>query len=393
MALTAQGFGGGRRLGAAGRRVDGRHIRAAIDRVAIIQLDSVNVVVRSHELPLYARLGPYPRRRVVEMTERDRELFEYWGHAASLMPVELEPLLRWRMERAREQAWNHVKSIVHERPGLIDEVLAEVASRGPLAASELSMGSGSTGPWWGWGDGKRAMELLFWSGAVAAAGRRPSFERLYDLPERVLPAAVLATPTPTEADAKRALIERSARALGVASVPELADYFRFGQADTKAAVAALEEDGVLEEVQVEGWPSRAWVHRDAELPGSVRAQALLSPLDSLVWHRKRAELLFGTKVRFEVYTPEPERIHGYYVLPFLLGERIVGRVDLKADRKVGTLLVQAAWLEPGHRAERVVPALARELVQFAGWLDLASVTVVGAGDLAVPLASELRRPS
>ncbi|MGH9244313.1 MAG: winged helix-turn-helix domain-containing protein [Acidimicrobiales bacterium] len=384
IALAAQGFGGGpRRLGAAGKRVDARHLRAMVERVGAVQIDSVNVLVRSHKLPMFSRLGPYPRARLMELASRDRVLFEYWGHEASLLPVELQPLLRWRMERALHAAWGGMRRIATEQPAFVEAVYAEVAERGPFAASQLNGGSGNKGSWWGWGDGKRALEYLFWAGRLTSAGRRRSFERIYDLPERVLPRHVLDAPTPSDDDAKKALLLRSARALGVAATAELADYFRLDQKEAARLAAELAEDGALAPARVEGWPGQAWLDPNAAAPRRVNARALLSPLDSLLWHRPRVQRLFGTKVTFEVYTPSPKRIHGYYVLPFLLGDQIAGRVDLKADRKARTLLVQSAWLEPGHAAARVAVALREELALLASWLDLDHLQLTGRGDLAL----------
>ena len=383
-ALAAQGFSG-RRLGATGGRVDARHLIAAIDRIAVIQIDSVNVVCRSHELPLFSRLGPHPAARVRALYERDRKLFEYWAHEASLLPVELHPLLRWRMHAASNNAWGRMKTIARDKPGFVEGVLAEVAERGPLAASDLEDPTRVRGPWWSWGDAKVAIEYLFWSGQVTAAGRRSSFERLYDLPERVVPASVLAAPTPEPEAAKKTLLVRSARAIGVGAAPELADYFRINIVEARRLLAELAEDGALLPATVEGWREPAFAHPEVVVPGRVRPRALLSPLDSLIWHRPRTERLFGMKVRFEVYTPAPKRTHGYYVLPFLLGEHLVGRVDLKADRADATLRVKSAWRQRGHAEPRVAEALAAELGLLASHLGLERVVIDPVGDLAAAL--------
>jgi uncharacterized protein len=353
-------------------------------RVAALQIDSVNVLVRSHFLPLYSRLGPYP----VELIERaayraPRELFEYWGHEASLLPVAMHPLFRWRMLRAANEAWGGMRRIQRERPGYVEAVLEAVRTRGPIGAGELEDGvrPRRSGPWWDWHDAKRALEFLFWSGLVTSAGRR-GFERLYDLPERVLPPIALRAVTPSEADAQRELVRLSSRALGVATERDLRDYFRLGAAEAKARIAELVEAGELLPVTVEGWRQRTYLHPDARVPRTVRARALLSPFDSLVWERERTERLFGMQFRLEIYVPREKRIHGYYVLPFLLGDTLVARVDLKADRAAGVLRARAAWSQDGHPPAVVARELALELSSMAGWLGLRRVEADDQGDLA-----------
>jgi uncharacterized protein YcaQ len=379
IALAAQGFA---EPGPDGTRVDRRHLRRVLDRVGLVQIDSVNVLVRSHYLPLYSRLGPYPARLLDRMAYRHRELFEYWGHECSLLPVRLQPLLRWRMARAAEgEAWIGLVRFARRRREYIDAVCREVAERGPLAASELSEPGVRRGPWWGWSDGKGALEWLYWTGRVAVAGRR-QFERLYDVPERVLPAAVLAAPTPEPAEAQRALLRLAAGALGVATARDLADYYRLRVPDARPRLAELVEAGVLEPVTVEGWAQPAFLDRAVRRPRRVAARALLSPFDSLVWDRYRTERLFGFHLRIELYTPAARRRYGYYVLPFLLGDRLVARVDLKADRARGTLLVPGAFLEPGADRGTVAIALAEELRRLAAWLGLGRIRVGRRGDLA-----------
>ncbi|MGH8960601.1 MAG: winged helix-turn-helix domain-containing protein [Jatrophihabitantaceae bacterium] len=393
IALAAQGFADPRPSG----RVDARHLRRVLDRIAVLQLDSVNVFCRTHYMPLFSRLGPYPRPLLDKLTAHTagpirRELFEYWAHEASLVPVETQPLLRWRMARAHLEAWGGVRRLVREKPDLIDEVRSLVSSSGPIRAGETGTPRPARRPgeMWNWHDGKVALEYLFWSGQVTAA-RRINFERLYDLPERVLPAEVIATPTPSVEDAQRELLRISARAYGVATEPDLRDYFRLPHAASKARVAELVESGELLPITVDGWRAPAYLWPEARRPRRVSARALLSPFDSLIWFRDRAERLFDFRYRIEIYTPPPRRLHGYYVLPFLLGEALVARVDLKSDRQAGVLRVQAAYLEDGCDPYYVAGELAEELAITASWLGLDGVQVMPRGDLAPDLAKALAR--
>ena len=372
VALAAQGFTDRQPP----RGADIRHLRRALGRVGLLQIDSVNVLTRSHELPLFSRLGPYPRSTLRAMTERRRELFEYWAHAASFVPIELQPALRWRMAAAHAAGGRRQQDLDRRRPGYIESVLAEVRARGPLTAAQLSDPGTTNGPWWGWADGKSALEWLFRIGAVTSAGRTNSFERIYDVSERVLPPAVLDAPTPPIEDAHRTLVERAARHHGVGTTRDLADYFRLAIGEARPRIAELVEAGVLAPVQVEGWRERAFVHVDAAHPRAVRAAALLSPFDSLVWERPRTERLFGMRLRLELYTPAPKRTYGYYVLPFLLGDELVARVDLKAERKRGELHALAVHVEPVHvdRGTEVASALDIQLRAMADWLELERVT-------------------
>jgi uncharacterized protein YcaQ len=388
VALAAQGFADP----PLGRAVDVRALRGRVlARVGLLQIDSVNVLQRAQYLPAFSRLGPYDPALLDRLSHRaPRRLFEYWGHEASLIDVELQPHLRWRMRRAHDDAWGGMRRVAADRPQLVAGILEELRARGPLTAAQLAHHDeprAPKGPWWDWSDVKRGLEFLFWSGEVTSA-RRVRFERVYDVPERVLPADILAAPTPTDDVAQRRLVQVAAAALGIATEPDLRDYFRLPTADSKARVAELVESGELLPVAVEGWTAPAYLARGARVPRRVAARALVGPFDSLVWERPRAERLFGFRYRIEIYVPREKRVHGYYVLPFLLGDTLVARVDLKADRAGRALLVQAAHAEPGappHTAE----SLAAELRSLAGWLDLDDVVVVGPGDLGPGLAQAL----
>jgi uncharacterized protein YcaQ len=399
LAVAAQGFGRPRPTG----RVDARHLRRAIDDVGLLQLDSVNVFCRSHYMPVFSRLGPYPQETLDRLAwhengngktgrARQRDLIEYWGHEASLLPVELQPLLRWRMARADALAWKSVARVAAEQPELLEFVIDVVRERGPIRASDLAAKGRrrEPGEMWSWSEEKTALEYLFFAGRVCAA-RRVNFERLYDLPERVLPRRVLEAPTPSQEEAQRQLILIAAKRLGVATEADLGDYFRLPRAESKARVAELAEDTALVPVRVEGWGQAAYV--STERPGGLRraaaARALLTPFDPLVWARERTERLFGFRYRIEIYVPAPQRVYGYYVLPFLLGDRLVARVDLKSDRQAGVLRVRGAFAEPHVDTALVAEALADELRLLTGWLGLGSVSVARNGALALALRRAL----
>ncbi|MBK9089712.1 MAG: YcaQ family DNA glycosylase [Holophagales bacterium] len=373
VALRAQGFGRPRPT----RDVTGTDVVRTTRAVGVLQLDSVNVLVRSHYLPVFSRLGPYARDLLDQAAYSSRRrLFEYWGHAASLIPVELQPLFRWRMERARrgEGCWGSLDRFGRERATFCSGVLAEIRDRGPLGISELAAGGARKAGWWEWSEGKLALEWLFWTGQVSTHSRR-HFERVYDLTERVLPRAVIEAPTPPPAEAQRQLLRIAVTALGVATERDLADYFRLPAADARARIAELVESGELVSAAVEGWDRPAFLDPRARAPRRVEARALLSPFDSLVWERGRAERLFGFRYRLEIYTPSHRRLHGYYVLPFLLGDRLVGRVDLKADRARGALRVVRAHCEPWAEEASVAGPLRDEIRALGGWLDLDRVVV------------------
>ncbi|HET6949633.1 MAG TPA: crosslink repair DNA glycosylase YcaQ family protein [Acidimicrobiales bacterium] len=385
VALAAQGFADPRPRG----RVDRRHFRRVLDRLATVQIDSVNVITRSHELVFFSRLGPYDRDALTRWLWESREVFEYWGHEASLHPVERYPLLRWRM--AGGHAWGGVRRSVRDNPDLVTAALAEIAARGPIPIGEMEVNRRAPrkeGHWWGWGDGKRVVEHLFYNGDVTAV-RRNGFTRWYMLPEQWLPAEVLATPPPSEDDARRSLLMVAAAAHGVGTARDLADYYRLNVPAARPLLDDLAAEGALLPVRVEGWKDPAYLHPEARIPRRrLGARALLSPFDSLIWERGRAERLFAFPYRIEIYVPAAKRVHGYYVMPFLLGEHLVARVDLKADRQAGLLRVRAAWSEPDteHERDRVVAELAAELAAMGGWLGLAAVAVEPRGDLAADLA-------
>jgi hypothetical protein len=362
-----------------------------VARLGVLQLDSVNVFSRAHYMPVFSRLGPYDRSLLDRLAAHDarrpvRRLVEYWAHEASLIPVENHPLFRWRMAAVDGEAWGSISRVIRERPDLVADTLELVVERGPIRASATGIPRPDPRPghMWNWHDGKVALEYLFFTGQVAAAGR-VNFERLYDLPERVLPAEVLAAATPPAAEAQRELIRIAAAALGVGTEPDLGDYFRLPRADSKARVAELLAAGELTEVAVEGWDALAYLWPAARRPRRLEARALLSPFDSLIWFRPRAERLFGFRYRIEIYVPAAKRVHGYYVLPFLLGDTLVARVDLKSDRQAGSLRVQAAFAEDHADPEHVAAELAAELRLTAAWLGLDDVIVRRRGDLAPAL--------
>ena len=378
MALAAQGFADPRPTG----RIDRRHVRRVFDRVGLIQIDSVNVLVRSQELPLFARLGPHPRDLLPKMLDAG-ELFEYWAHEASLLPIETLPWFRWTMS-SKFIRWAGLRRMAEEHPDVVARVHAMVTERGPIAPSDVAEREGRSGPWWGWDNTQRAFAVLFAYGEISAR-RRSNFEREYDLLHRMLPTEHVEAPALSEAASRRVMIMRAARSLGVGTVADLCDYFRLNVPKTRPIVAELVDEGLLLPARVEGWKHPAFVPVDARVPRRVNARALLSPFDSLVWFRDRTERLFGFRYRIEIYTPAPKRVYGYYVLPFLLGDRLVGRVDLKADRAGSRLWVRGAYAEDPVPAPDVAEELAAELVLMAGWLGLDGVEVDDKGDLAPAL--------
>jgi uncharacterized protein YcaQ len=393
IALAAQGFTDRAHATPSLKTLD-----RTVARTGVLQVDSVNVLQRAHYMPLYSRMGPYDvdllRRATTSTPRRERTLVEYWAHVQALMPVELWPLMRHRMEhyRAERGKWGFTAD-----PTLEPRVRDAVRDRGPVTArdleEDLSTGPRSRENWgWNWSEARKVLDYLYLVGDVAIAGRNNQFEVVYDLPERVLPAAVLDAPTPTAQEAVTELVRRAARSHGVASLACLADYYRLrlqpapGAASAKVAVEELVEAGELVPVTVRGWKRQAYLHRDARLPRRVSARTLLSPFDPVVWERARAEALFDFFYRIEIYVPPEKRLHGYYVLPFLLGDRLVARVDLKADRATRRLLVPGAFAEAAAPPD-TADELAAELRRLAGWLGLDDVVVGHRGDLAPALAA------
>lgn len=390
LALAAQGFDGR----SPPASVQPSRLNRLIERLGVLQIDSVNALVRSHYLPLFSRLGHYNRDLLDQAAwsqGRRRTLFEYWGHEASLLPMSMYPLMRWRMDRASggEGIYQQLARFGQERQDVIRRVLAAVQEQGALGAGSLSTRKEKAGPWWDWSAEKHALEWLFAAGEVTVAGRR-GFERLYDLPERVLPAAILQQPLPDEAQAQRGLLVHAADALGIATEKDLRDYFRLAPADCRGRLAELEEAGELLRCQVQGWKQPAWCRPAAKIPRKVAASALLSPFDSLVWERGRTERLFDFRYRLEIYTPVHKRVYGYYVLPFLHHERIAARVDLRAERALGQLAVHAVHEDASGLDEEGMQALALNLRRMAQWLGLERVQLncqrVSGGRLAVALA-------
>jgi len=413
IALVAQGFGAERPVG----KVSMRHLDRMIRHTGLIQIDSVNVLARAHLMPLYSRSGPYDPALIERAASKEpRRLVEYWAHEASLIPPETRRLLRWRMERAHLDGWRSMRAAAAQNE-LLGAVVAEIDREGPVTAREVAAAVdpghlpergdwGWNGPvtarevaaavdpdhlpergdWgWNWPPVKSALEYLFWSGRVTAASRNSQFERRYDLPERVIPQPVRELPEPEHSESIEDLIEISARAHGIGTAACLRDYFRIPAALARPAIASLVESGRLVEIESDAFPAPAYLHPEAKRPRLVQGHALLSPFDPLVFERARTESLFGFRYRIEIYVPKQKRIHGYYVLPFLLNEALVARVDLKADRAAGSLRVQGAFSESAAPPETVAE-LAAELESMAGWLGLASIEVADNGDLAPALA-------
>ena len=383
-ALAAQGFAGRKRPAKPGWA----DIARTINRLHLLQIDSVNVVVRSHYLPLFARLGSYDRGLLDDRSfgTGQRELFECWAHEASFVPLALHPLTRWRHARARagDGIYSGMDTFAREEAGYLKSVIKHIEAKGPTRARDLPDGGKGSGGWWGWSKGKMALETLFDHGLVTTS-RRDGFERIYDIPERVIPADVLARETPPEREVFRQLMAMGGAALGIGTEIDLRDYFRLPVADAKTALADCLADGSLIEVEVKGWKAPAYMHRDAKRPREAGGIALLSPFDPLVWNRERAERLFGFHYRIELYTPQEKRKFGYYVLPFLHHDRMAGRLCLKADRENNALLVNASYHEADADPAETARALAPELRLMAEWLGLAEVKVARSGNLAAAL--------
>ncbi|TDV70432.1 winged helix-turn-helix domain-containing protein [Pseudomonas sp. LP_7_YM] len=375
LALCAQGFHG-RQPPA---KITSRHVTQLIERLGVLQIDSVNALVRSHYLPLYSRLGNYPQKLLDQAAwskGRQRKLFEYWGHEASLLPIDLYPLMRWRMQRASQGQgiYQQMAKFGREQQPTIARVLRAVREQGALGAGTLNTRQERAGPWWDWSAEKIALEWLFAAGELTVAGRR-GFERLYDLPERVLPAAIIDHPPLAEADAQRGLLLHAVKALGVGTEKDIRDYFRQDPAPARSGLAELLEQGAIQRVHVQGWRQPAYVLPEFKVPRNVTASALLSPFDSLIWERARTERLFDFRYRLEIYTPAHKRVYGYYVLPFLHHERIAARIDLRAERTAGRLAVHAVHEEQPGLDEEGMYALAANVRQLADWLGLPEVLI------------------
>lgn len=351
-------------------------------------------------MPLFSRLGPYDRALLGRLAYRDRALFEYWGHAASYVPIELYPAMRWRMDRFRAGGfWRHVDRLARERPDLIDRVREQIRARGAVTATDLEKPERARGPWWDWSDAKIAVEWLFITGDVAVAERDRTFARRYDLRERVIPAEVLNASALTEAEAAIVLVRRSIGALGVATLADTADYFRLGTQPARDALNELARAGEVVPVRVEGWREPAFASPEAlNARANVRPSAIVSPFDPVVWFRPRAKRLFDFDYRIEIYTPVAKRVYGYYVLPFLFDGHIAARVDLKADRAGGRLVVPGVHHEPAHQQQSgssvaLIDALVEELDLLAAWLELEHIEVGSHGDLAPVLRAALTSPT
>jgi len=374
-ALGAQGFVGGRARG----RVDVRHFRKVVDRVGLIQLDSVNVFSRAHYMPFFSRIGPYDIAGLDQWMWQSGELFEYWGHEASLIPTGHYHLFKWRMSQAYK--WKRLQQLEEEHPEYVEAVYRQVAERGPLRTRDLEApGERDAEQMWGWSNGKVALEALFLKGLVTAA-ERPNFIRMYDLPERVIPKEHLERDDPGHDRALAELLMLAAASMGVATADDLADYYRIRMPAARPVLRRLVETGDLVEVEVEGWGKPGYLHPEAALPRGQRGTALLSPFDNLIWYRPRVERLWDFHYRIEIYVPEGDRVHGYYVLPFLLDGDLVARVDLKTDRRTNTLQVRGAFAEPEVDRKRVGRVLRQELELVADWLGLEDMVVARNGDL------------
>jgi uncharacterized protein YcaQ len=375
IALGAQGFAQPKPQGA----VSARQFRRVLDDLGVVQLDSVNVCVRTHYMPFYSRLGPYDMGKLDSWLNESGENFEYWAHEAAVLPVDRYPLWRWKMDEM--QPWRGARALMDAHPELLGSALAQVEANGPITVRDLDAPNHRNEPWWGYGPGKVALEVLFATGEVSAL-RTGNFVRLYNKPERMISEEAFAAPAIPKTDAFRILLEDAARKHGIGTTHDIADYYRLHIPTARPILADMAARGEVEEVVVPGWKGPVYMHPDAKCPRQVTGSTLLSPFDPMVWYRERAERLFDFRYRIEIYVPEPKRVYGYYVLPFLLDGEMVGRVDLKADRKGQRLMVRSSFVEDAHDPDRVAPALGEELRQFAEWLGLSDISVGQKGNLA-----------
>jgi len=382
IALGAQGFNDQKPTG----RVDVRHFRKVMNTLGLVQLDSVNVCVRTHYMPFYARLGPYEQDGLDAWLNTSGENFEYWAHEAAVLPVDRFPLWRWKMQEMKP--WRRASALLEAHPELLDDVLRQVQERGPITVTDLDAPAARTEAWWGYGPGKVALEVLFADGKITAL-RTGNFQRLYDLPDRAIPPNILDEPKIDRDDAYRQLIVAGTKHHGIGSLHDIADYFRLNIPTARPFFAQLATEGLIEEVEVAGWKGPVYVDPDAVRPRSISGTTLLSPFDPVVWYRERAERLFNFRYRIEIYVPEPKRVFGYYVLPLMVDGHLVGRVDLKADRKNAALLVRSAFREEGTDEGAVASALGAELERFAGWLGLTSIDLADKGNLMSALRKSL----
>jgi uncharacterized protein YcaQ len=382
IALAAQGFAEPRPKG----KIDIRHLRKVVDRVGVVQLDSVNVVARAHFFPFFARLGNYPMDLANRLGWESGEMVEYWAHEAALLPVANWPLFRHRMDR--NWHWASMSKWMAENEAVMDQVVAEVRERGALRPSDLdSHANGERGPWWAWSDAKLALEALFFTGRLTVS-RRMNFVRVYDLPERVLPGPVLNTEIEHD-EAVRRLLRMAVRHHGIGTVPDLADYYRMKATTSAPILRAMAEAGEIDNVEVPGWKGPVYMDPEARIPRAVKGIALLCPFDPVIWFRPRTERLFNFHYRIEIYTPPPKRTYGYYVFPILLDGELVGRIDLKGDRQAGLLRARGSYVEEGQDPKRIAGPLAEELGVMAEWLGLSNATVEKKGNLSAALGRAL----
>ena len=381
IALGAQGFSTPRTNG----RVDVRHFRRIMRQIGLVQLDSVNVCVRTHYMPFYSRLGAYDMGKLDTWLNQSGENFEYWAHAAAVLPVDRYPLWQWKMQTMKP--WSRAQTLLDAHPDLIDDVLGQITEHGPLTVRDLDAPDHTNEAWWGYGPGKVALEVLFANGHITAL-RTGNFTRLYDLPQRTIPSEFLDQSVGYDKEeAYSELLLDAARHHGIGTVTDLADYFRLHASAAGPILERLANEGAIEEVEVPGWTGPVYIDPEATRPRRRTGSTLLSPFDPIMWNRERAERVFGFRYRIEIYVPEAQRVYGYYVLPFMLDGEIVGRVDLKADRKARRLLVRAAHIEEGKDPATVSGALAEELHGFAAWIGMDDVAVEARGNLARRLSA------